>query len=648
MPEQTRQMPPQHLQARFIPASFNEEARTIDVVWSVGARVRRYDWWENEYYDEELSLEDGACNLERLASGAAAVLDSHRMYGGIAAQIGVVESARIENGEGHATLRLSARDDVAGLVGDIVAGIIRNISVGYSVQRYLVERAAGQVPIYRAVEWTPLEISFVTVPADAAATTRNDPSSAHAGSPCVFIRAATPTTSQENEMPNPAATPPAADDAATRAQNEAVQAAATAQTERAAGITDLATRHGFTDRAAAWIRDGNTVDQVRALILDELAARDAGAGGNLNRVEAGPDESEKQRGAAVQVLLARGQVFDPATKARFRIESGNPFRSFSLLDLARSCLARANVRTDGMTKLELVGRAFTQSGSDFPVLLEAAMHKALQAAYALAPDTWSRWCARGSVSDFRAHNRYRVGSLGNLDALSELGEFKNKSIPDGEKATITAGTKGNVINLSRQAIINDDLDAFVGLSVMMGRAAKRTIEADAYAYLASNPTMSDGFALFSNDHGNLESASAPSVTSIDAGRQKMASQKDVSKNDFLDLRPSIWLGPLSYGGAARVANNDQYDPDANNKLQRTNIVKGTFRDIVDTPRIADTKWYQFADPQDAPVIEVAFLDGQDEPFLDMEEGFTVDGARYKARLDFGIAAVDYRGAVRNG
>ena len=96
------------------------------------------------------------------------------------------------------------------------------------------------------------------------------------------------------------------------------------------------------------------------------------------------------------------------------------------------------------------------------MLLESTMHKALQAAYAVAPDTWSRWCVTGTVSDFREHSRYRVGSIGNLDKLTEAGEFKNKKIPDGEKATITAGTKGNTINLTRQAIINDDLGAFLG------------------------------------------------------------------------------------------------------------------------------------------------------------------------------------------
>ncbi|MCI1113537.1 peptidase S14, partial [Stenotrophomonas maltophilia] len=123
-------------------------------------------------------------------------------------------------------------------------------------------------------------------------------------------------------------------------------------------------------------------------------------------------------------------MIDPATKRIFALTGDNPVRGLTLMDLARRSLERCGVRTDGMAKLELVGRAFTQSGSDFPVLLESTMHKALQAAYAVAPDTWSRWCVTGTVSDFREHSRYRVGSIGNLDKLTEAGEFKNKKIPD--------------------------------------------------------------------------------------------------------------------------------------------------------------------------------------------------------------------------
>ena len=451
----------------------------------------------------------------------------------------------------------------------------------------------------------------------------------------------------------------AAADAATRAAAEAdanhqaaVQAAttqgATQDAQRSADIIDLATRHGCADKAPAWVREGKTVDEVRSLILSDLATRDAAAGGNLNRVQAGPDEADKFRGAATDSLLARAMIINPATKSRYAVDGANPLRGMQLREVARECLHRIGVRTDGMSTLEMVGRAFTQSTSDFPVLLENAMHKSLLAGYAVAADTWQRWCKKGTVSDFRAHNRYRTGSLGNLDALTELGEFKNKAIPDGEKATITAGTKGNIINLSRQAVINDDLGSFLGTATDLGRAAARTVEADAYALLLSNPNLGDGVALFHNTHGNLEAAGAPTTTTVDAARVKMASQKDVSGNDFLDLRPAVFLSGLVYGSAGRVLNTSQYDPDIANKLQRPNICAGLFRDVVDSPRITDTTWFLFADPNEAPVIEVAFLEGEDQPFLDQQEGFSVDGSRWKARMDFGVGAVDYRGAVRNG
>lgn len=645
----TRLMPPQLREAELQPTSFDSEARTIELQWTAGTRVRRYDWWNDTYYWEELVVDEAACNMERLSSGAAPVLDSHNTWG-IGSQMGVVDRAWLSNGAGHAIIRLSGREELAGVIADIGAGIIRNISVGYTVQRYEIERAVnpGDLPIYRAVEWTPSEISFVTVPADPAAGTRsNQPAQ---GTPCVFTRSA---SSQEHTMPQPAA----------RAAESAVQqepinntpapvAPAAAQAPegdtRAADIVELATRHGQTEHAAGWIRAGHSVDHVRGLILTTLEQRDAAAGGNINRISVTEDELDLQRSAVTHALLHRAQVIDPATKRIFALTGDNPVRGLTLMDLARRSLERCGVRTDGMAKLELVGRAFTQSGSDFPVLLESTMHKALQAAYAVAPDTWSRWCVTGTVSDFREHSRYRVGSIGNLDKLTESGEFKNKKIPDGEKATITAGTKGNTINLTRQAIINDDLGAFLGLATAFGRAAKRTIEADAYAFLASNPKLDSNKTLFHADHGNILAAAVPSVASVDAMRVQLAQQMDVGGNDVLDLSPALWLGPTKYGSAARVTNKAEYDPDAEGKLQRPNAVQGLFRDIVDTARIKDDKWYLFADPNDCPAIEVAFLDGITEPFLDYEEGFTVDGVRWKARLDFGIAALDYRGVQRCG
>jgi hypothetical protein len=81
--------------------------------------------------------------------------------------MGVVEAdgVRIEKGQGFARVRLSQREDIAGLVGDIRDGIIGNVSPGYVTHSYREELRNGVT--YRiATDWEPVEISFVPVGAD--------------------------------------------------------------------------------------------------------------------------------------------------------------------------------------------------------------------------------------------------------------------------------------------------------------------------------------------------------------------------------------------------------------------------------------------------------------------------------------------------
>lgn len=462
------------------------------------------------------------------------------------------------------------------------------------------------------------------------------------------VAAATPKSKESTMTKEELAAQKAAEEAQAKAikdaEDKAKEKALAEDKARRDGIKaafePFAKHEGMSELQAACEADTKcSVDDANTKILAQLGKGQSSVNGT--HVVTIEDSRDKLISAKVTAIMARAAI------AGVKMDSENPYRGMRLMDLARMSAEAAGFDTRGKDSRQIVAAAFTQSTSDFPILLENVLHKTLQTAYAVAPDTWSRFCKIGSVSDFRAHKRYRTGSIGSLDSKNELGEFKNKSIPDGEKGTITANTKGNIINLSRETIINDDLDAFVGLAQTFGRAGKRTIEQAVYALIAANPVLDDNIALFHADHGNLISGAAPSVTTIEATRVAMASQLDVGGNDFLDLRPSIWLGPIGLGGQARAVNDSQYDPDSNNKLQRANIVGGLFKDVIDTPRLTGTPWYMFADPNDAPVIEVAFLDGIQEPFMEMEDGFDVDGARWKVRLDFGVAAIDFRGAVKN-
>lgn len=452
------------------------------------------------------------------------------------------------------------------------------------------------------------------------------------------------------QMPNATQTPQVdAADIQARAREEGAKAEAARRAAIEASFKPFAHVAGIAEVQAAALQDmAVTAEKADSLILAHIGKQQSSAA--AGRVETVQDEADKFRAAGTQAIMARAGAKDETGK-RVVLDTANPLRGLSLLEVARASLARAGVSTLGMGPMEVVAAAFTQSTGDFTILLENVLNKTMLGAYATAPDTWSQFCRIGSVGDFRANPRYRTGSIGNLDSLTELGEFRSKAIPDGDKASITIGTRGNIINLSRIAIVNDDMGAFMGLANDLGRAAKRTIEQAVYDLLASNggagPTMQDGVALFHASHGNLAaSGAAPTVVTVEAGRVAMARQKDISGNDFLALTPAIGLCGTENGSTMRILNSAQYDPDTANRLQRPNAVNGLLANVVDTPRLT-TPWYLFSNPADVAALEVAFLNGQDMPVLEQQTGWTVDGTAWKARLDFGVAAIDWRAAYRN-
>lgn len=681
------------LRASIDTNTVNVEERTVEVIFATDAPVRMYSW-EDGRVDEVLSFEDGHVRWERVNSGAP-LLDNHQRYGSIDdTQIGVVERAwKDETGKGRAKVRFSKKPKADSIFQDVQDKIVRNISVGYNVYTYEKTEREGKVPLYRAIDWEPFEISFVPVPADFGAGVRSDGGQQNGQQNDVYIihknkanemtieqmraeaarlRAiASPSDAEVQQLrelesrlaeaergagtpQNPAPTTSPASPNPTENVGELVRNAIGAERERSATILAAVRTAKLGDEfAEKLINDGATVDQARAAIIEAWAKNEPvqPKGGN---VSVSKDETDKRRGVIVDALVLRsGQIPEKDLKPE-QVSAAREFRSLSLLDLAKDSLERSGVSTKGMDKMEMARAAISSSTSDFPVLLAGTNRRILLAAYATIPDTWRQFCAVGSVGDFREYSRLRMqSSFNKLDKVDENGEYKNKKINDAEAEKVSVDTFGNTINVTRKMIVNDDLNGFSRLAGMLGRAAARSIELDVYSLLALNsglgPVMSDGKTLFHADHGNLIStgAGAPSVEQFEKIRLAMAKQKDKGVDDFLDLRPSIWLGPIELGGEARVVNDAQYDVNVTSKFQVPNRVRGLFGNIIDTPRLSGTAYYAFANPADEPVLEVNFLDGVQTPMMEQEETFDVDGLRWKIRMDYGVDAIGWRGAVRN-
>jgi len=412
-------------------------------------------------------------------------------------------------------------------------------------------------------------------------------------------------------------------------------------------------REGVSALYTAALADPSaTVDSVRASLLPILGGAAEPAGATIH-IEMGTTENEKLRGAGEQILLARAGVLKGADAERAR--QGNPFARATLIGMAEQMLVRAGVNTRPMSR-EDMARAVLASGAqttgDFPVLLENVLNKILVGGYNTAPFTWTRFCDTGTLSDYRPHNRYHLSSFSDLKEVNEAGEYENGVLGDGAKESITAKRKGRILEITPEVLINDDLGAITRIASALGQAAGRTIEKDVYALFAINggagPLMNDGKPLFHADHKNVATtAAAPTVTSFDAAAQQMAQQMDLAGNDYLDIRPAVWLGPTALRGDALILNEAQYDVNVSNKFQVPNRVRGLFRDVVDTPRLSGTAWYAFADAAMEPVFEVGFLDGVSTPTLQQDTNFRTDGLAWKAVHRYGVAAVGWRGAYKN-
>ena len=115
--------------ASLEPATIDEAERTVDVTWSTGAPVRRRD--AAGPYEERLSLDPTHVDVASLIG--APVLNAHRQES-VDQVLGVVVAARVDGQRGVATLKLSERAEP--IWRDIKAGILRSVSVGYTVQSW--------------------------------------------------------------------------------------------------------------------------------------------------------------------------------------------------------------------------------------------------------------------------------------------------------------------------------------------------------------------------------------------------------------------------------------------------------------------------------------------------------------------------------
>jgi hypothetical protein len=618
---------------------------------------------------EELDMSPNAVRMDGLRSGQAPVLNTHRR-GDARDVLGRISAARLDRGRGYATLQFSAAADVEPVWQRIADGTLRAVSVGYRVHRYepRPDAATGET-VHRAVDWEPFEISVVPIPVDRDAAVRGQ------GDQGVPVPAIEPALSTEDDpMPEttpaePAAAPPQESTVTTTHTTapttpapeptraapdlDAVRAEAQrAERERLAGIDAaieaaraLVPGERIPPIRAEAIERGWSADQVRRALFDILVAA-APRPSLPARPETGPGQDDPALliDAMAEALAARSMPgYQPRGNGRHA-----EFMGWRPSDMVGELLRARGERNVPRNPTLLAERAF-HTTSDFPLLLSAAANKMLLAAYQPAQPSYRQIFLRRDFRDFKPHRHLRVGDFPTLLPLLENGEIQAGTMSESQEIVLLQ-TFARRIRVTRPMLVNDDLGAFTDFASMIGRRVADFENATAYGLLGSangdGPTLTTGnTTVFGTGAARANKAAAGSaldLTNLAAGRAAIMRQRTL---DGL---------PIAVGSSMRLVVGPNQELAARqltvavqaNQIGNANVFAGFVQPLVE-PLIQANRWYLFSEPSAAPVYVYGYLNGAEGPQVTTGPVSGVDGVEVSVIFDFGVGAIDWRGAWFN-
>ena len=446
-------------------------------------------------------------------------------------------------------------------------------------------------------------------------------------------------TAQMNAGSVPASqTNPATPDAATmRAE------AAAAERTRQAELRTIAAQSPTvvtSEMLAEWCDDAEmTADAARKVVLDKI--------GKMSRDQM-PSGTTTTGGnsANMQADIAAAVLHRVAPSAN-RLDGANEFAHMSLLDISRRTLELNGRRTAGMSAMEIAAAAL-QTTSDLPNIFADVASNELARGYAARQRTFTAFATQRTLSNFKPQNITRMSDAPVLLPKTENGGYEIGHLEDS-KETIALQTKGRMVMLSREMIINDDLDALSRLPMMLGAQAALAEIRAVYKLIGDNVKVGEtGKTLFHADHKNLGTAGAISVDMLGELRKLLRKQKSkAAKGEegyALNTPLDYLLVPAALETEAeklitQIAATKTSDVNPFNNLKL--IIEAELDDY------STTAYYGLGAPELVDTLVYGYLDGQQGAYIDSEVDFNTDGIKMKVRHDFAASVADFRGMVKN-
>ena len=293
--------------------------RTVELSFSSDAAI---DMW---FGKESLSHAPGAMRVTD-RTGNLPLLFNHCMDD----LLGVVESVRVDvaAGKGYAVVRFGKDDRGEWAMQQALDGILTNVSFMYRVYKYMEDT---ETETYTALDWEVLEISLVTVPADASVGVGRAAGENEVAVE-VITRQLTPAaaeTTKESimtaEIKTPAPQQPVQTNQPSAEELRAIQSqGADVERKRIAEIDAMCRSHKLPDELrVSMIQKGTSIEEARGLALDHKLAN----AGDQRAASLGdgfaPDMSTKEKANYSMIRAVNAAISGSWKEAGFEAEVSN-------------------------------------------------------------------------------------------------------------------------------------------------------------------------------------------------------------------------------------------------------------------------------------------------------------------------------------
>ena len=432
---------------------------------------------------------------------------------------------------------------------------------------------------------------------------------------------------KEKSIMDPKKTPV---EAAKSAEAVTVEAAANAERERVASVIEAC--KGHEDIMAKAVKEGWTAEKaelecLRAEKAKAVQASRPEAPSIIDLRAAAPKDAKTVTAAACMGAA----MADKTVEAQFKdvdLDAAHDLGVNRLSDIF-AAFGYTYRPGDNASMTKAIKAAF--STADIPNVLSNVAHKFVLAGFGAVGEDWRKVSRAVPVTDFKAVKGVRLVMGGVLKPLSKGGELQHVSLSD-ESRDLAAATKGSIVGITREDLINDDLGVLSMIPERFGQMAGRTINKDVFGAISRT----------AGDYG-ANTSGALNVANLATAYQLALGITD-SNGDYLGAMPNVILAsPSNYLTALNIYQSEQITGTSSEK-GKNNVMRGLLAPITSQFLGSGTAYWLFNSA--FPLVDVAFLNGRTTPVVETAEAdFNQLGIQMRCYFDYGAAAGELKAAV---